>query len=172
VRLFPFTLGYAVPIYSEPIVESRIRTTFDYAFMERVQTHEGATPKLELRPLTTDPLTLLGATVIPIRLLHGPHFRVLGFRFGNVAYCTDTNHIPEESWSLLEGLDTLVLDCLRITKHPTHFCMEEALAVVERLRPRKTYLTHVSHELDYHQTNATLPANVELAYDGLSIPLT
>jgi phosphoribosyl 1,2-cyclic phosphate phosphodiesterase len=62
---------------------------------------------------------------------------VLGFRFGNVAYCTDTNFIPDESWKQLEGLDTLVLDCLRITKHPTHFCMEEALAVVERLKPKK-----------------------------------
>lgn len=172
VRLFPFTLGHAVPIYCEPIVESRIRSTFDYAFIERVQTHEGATPKLELRSLSTEPFELLGATITPIRLLHGPHFQVLGFRFGNVAYCTDTNFIPDESWGLLEGLDTLVLDCLRITKHPTHFCMEEALAVVERLKPKRTYLTHVSHELDYHETNATLPKNVELAYDGLSIALT
>jgi phosphoribosyl 1,2-cyclic phosphate phosphodiesterase len=121
VRLFPFTLGHAVPIYCEPIVESRIRSTFDYAFMERVQTHEGAIPKLELRPLTTEPLELLGAKVIPIRLLHGPHFQVLGFRFGNVAYCTDTNFIPDESWGLLEGLDTLVSGLPAITKHPTHF---------------------------------------------------
>lgn len=172
VRLFPFTLGHAVPIYCEPIVESRIRSTFDYAFMERVHTHEGATPKLELRQLSLEPLDLLGTTVIPIRLLHGPHFQVLGFRFGNVAYCTDTNFIPDESWSLLEGLDTLVLDCLRITKHATHFCLEESLEVVQKLQPKRTYLTHVSHELDYYETNKLLPKHVELAYDGLHIPLT
>jgi len=172
VRLFPFTLGHAVPIYCEPLVEQRIRTTFDYAFLERVHTHDGATPKLELRRLELTPLDILGCRITPIRLVHGPHFEVLGFRFGNVAYCTDTNHIPDESWGLLEGLDTLVLDCLRVTPHPTHFCMDEALAVVERLKPKRTYLTHVSHELDYYQTNTILPAGVEMAYDGLDIPLT
>jgi len=65
-----------------------------------------------------------------------------------------------------------VLDCLRITKHATHFCLEESLEVIEKLRPKRTYLTHVSHELDYYETNAILPKHVELAYDGLHIPLT
>jgi phosphoribosyl 1,2-cyclic phosphate phosphodiesterase len=171
VRLFPFTLGHAVPIYCEPDVEKRIRTTFDYAFLERIHTHDGATPKLELRPLNEQPFELLGTEIIPIRLLHGPYFKVLGFRFGNVAYCTDTNEIPETSWSLLEGLDVLILDSLRETPHPTHFCLEESLSVIERLKPRQSYLTHLSHELDYFETNSKLPTGVELAYDGLTIPL-
>jgi phosphoribosyl 1,2-cyclic phosphate phosphodiesterase len=73
---------------------------------------------------------------------------------------------------LLHGLDTLILDALRYTPHPTHFCIEEALAIIEQLKPKKAYLTHLSHEIDYEKVNARLPWNVRLAYDGLRIPLT
>jgi len=97
---------------------------------------------------------------------------VLGFRIGNVAYCTDTNEIPEESWSRLDGLDVLVLDGLRNRPHATHFSLDEAVVVAERLRPRRTFFTHVSHELDYDETNRKLPPGMELAYDGQRILLT
>ncbi|MBI3838858.1 MAG: MBL fold metallo-hydrolase, partial [Planctomycetia bacterium] len=107
----------------------------------------------------------------PIRLEHGK-FRVLGFRFGNVAYCTDTNGIPAESWPLLEGLDVLVLDALRPKPHPTHFSLDEAIEVAQRLKPKRTYFTHMSHDLEHEATNASLPSGMELAYDGLRIPLT
>lgn len=172
LRLIPFAIGGAVPLYCEPIVENRIRHAFDYAFSTRPQTHEGAVPNLELRSIGLEPFDVLGATIQPIRLLHGPHFQVLGFRIGKVAYCTDTNFIPEESWPLLEGLDVLVLDGLRFRPHPTHFCVEEALAVAERIQPKQTYLTHVCHDLDYQATNRSLPDRVQLAYDGQRIPLT
>ena len=107
-----------------------------------------------------------------MRLLHGPRFPVLGFRFGNVAYCTDTNGIPPESRDKLQGLDVLILDCLRREPHTTHFGLDEALAVATDLAPKRTLLTHVSHDLDYEEVSAELPANVELAYDGLSLELT
>ena len=81
------------------------------------------------------PFEVLGQQFLPIRLHHGP-FTVLGFRVGNLAYCTDVNRIPDESWSLLEGLDTLILDALRFQPHPTHFSLQEALAVIDRLKPR------------------------------------
>jgi phosphoribosyl 1,2-cyclic phosphate phosphodiesterase len=97
---------------------------------------------------------------------------VLGFRFGNVAYCTDTNSIPETSFPLLEGLDTLVLDCLRPTAHPTHFNIDEAVEAARRIGAGQTYFTHMGHELDHEATNAALPQGIELAYDGLRIPLT
>ena len=111
-------------------------------------------------------------SVFPFRLKHGPRFSVLGFRIGNVAYCTDTNEIPKESWPLLEGLDTLVLDGLRRKPHATHFSIDQAVAVARELKPRRTFFTHVSHDLDYDETNSQLPAGMELAYDGQVILLT
>jgi phosphoribosyl 1,2-cyclic phosphate phosphodiesterase len=106
--------------------------------------------------------------VLPIRLEHG-RFAVLGFRVGDLAYCTDVSRIPPESWPLLGGLDTLILDALRHEPHPTHFSLEEALAVIERLKPRRAYLTHLSHSFDHGPTESTLPPQVALAYDGLTL---
>src|SRR5262249_60207217 len=95
-----------------------------------------ATPQLEIRTITEEPFSLLGLTVRPIRLWHGD-LPVLGFRINNVAFCTDVSRIPDESWPLLEGLDTLVLDALREKPHPTHFSVGQALQVVERVGPRR-----------------------------------
>ncbi len=172
LRLFQFYLGHAVPLYCEAIVEDRIRRSFDYAFTDHEPTHAGAVPQLTFHRITLEPFHVLGQRVIPIRLKHGPRFEVLGFRFGNVAYCTDTNEIPPESWPLLEGLDVLVLDALRPRPHATHFGLDEAIAVAEKLRPKRTLFTHMSHELDYTATNARLPKGMELAYDGQHVPLT
>jgi phosphoribosyl 1,2-cyclic phosphate phosphodiesterase len=172
LRLMPFFLGHAVPLYCEDFVEQRIRTAFDYAFTGLEPTHAGAVPQLTFHRVTLEPFEVLGARVIPIRLRHGPRFEVLGFRFGNVAYCTDTNEIPSESWPLLDNLDVLILDALRPRRHPTHFCLEEAIAVAQRLRPRRTLFTHVAHELDYAETNRRLPPGMELAHDGQRVPLT
>ncbi|MEM9657581.1 MAG: MBL fold metallo-hydrolase, partial [Planctomycetota bacterium] len=118
------------------------------------------------------PFRVLGAEVTPIRLEHGPRFRVLGFRFGNVAYCTDTNGVPPESKEKLQGLDVLVLDCLRRNPHTTHFGLEQSLQVVNELRPRRTLLTHASHDFDHDQICAELPPGVDLAYDGQVVPLS
>lgn len=172
VRILQFYLGRPVPLYCEEVVEQRIRQAFDYAFTEREPTHAGAVPQLAFHRISTAPFELLGARLAPIRLQHGPHFDVLGFRVGNVAYCTDTNFIPDESWPLLKGLDVLVLDALRDRPHATHFSLKEAVEVARRVQARRTILTHVSHELDYAQTNAKLPNGVELGYDGQRIPLT
>ena len=97
---------------------------------------------------------------------------MLGFRFGNVAYCTDTNGIPDASWPLLERLDVLVIDGLRHRPHPTHFSLEEALEVARKLQPRRTLFTHISHDLEHEATNAALPPGMELAYDGMVVPLS
>ncbi len=103
---------------------------------------------------------------MPVPLVHGG-FNVLGFRIGDVAYCTDVNRIPEASWPRLEGVRTLVIDALRFKPHPTHFSLDEALDVIARLKPERAFLTHTSHEFDYEETNRALPPGVELAYDGL-----
>jgi phosphoribosyl 1,2-cyclic phosphate phosphodiesterase len=170
LRIFPFYLGHPVPIYCEPHVGERIRRTFDYAFADMEPTHAGATPQLELNPIGTDPFDVLGATVQPLRLQHGPRFQVLGFRVGKVAYCTDVSAIPGETWPRLAGLETLILGALRRRRHPTHFSLDEAVEAARRVGASQTYFTHLSHELDYEATNATLPPEIQLAYDGLRVP--
>jgi phosphoribosyl 1,2-cyclic phosphate phosphodiesterase len=171
LRLFPFYLGKPVPLFCEPQVEARIRHSFDYAFSGPAPTHAGATPRLEFRSIGLEPFEVLGMEVVPIRLQHGPRFQVLGFRFGNIAYCTDTNEIPPESMERLQGLDVLILDALRLQPHVTHYSLDEAVEVARQLKPRRTLLTHTSHELDYHAVNASLPEGIEMAYDGQRLKL-
>lgn len=172
LRLFPFVLGHAMPLYCEIAVERRIRQVFDYAFTGIEPTHSGGIPLLEIQTIDEQPFSLLGSEVTPIRLLHGPRFKVLGFRFGNVAYCTDVSEIPESSMEKLEGLDVLVLDSLRNEPHPTHFSFDQSIAIANRLKPKVTYFTHTSHELEYEATNNRLPPHIRMGYDGLRIPLT
>ena len=171
LRLFPYYLGHPLPVYCEDQVEARIRKSFDYAFTHEAPRYAAAVPQIAFQRITTEPFEVLSQPIIPLRLEHGK-FRVLGFRFGNIAYCTDTNLIPPESWPLLEGLDVLVVDALRLKPHPTHFSLGQAVEVAERLAAKRTYFTHMSHDLEHEGTNATLPAGMELAYDGLRIPLT
>jgi phosphoribosyl 1,2-cyclic phosphate phosphodiesterase len=172
LRLLPFYLGHAVPLYCEPLVEDRIRKSFDYAFAEVEPTHTGAVPQLVFQRIGLAPFDLLGATITPLRLKHGPRFDVLGFRIGNVAYCTDTSGIPPESLALLQGLDVLILDALRMRPHLTHLSLDEAIAISRQLQPRRTIFTHMSHDLGHAATNAKLPEGMELGYDGMQVPLT
>lgn len=171
LRLFPFHLGRPVPLYCEPLVQRRIERSFDYAFDRGPQTHAGAIPSLQFFPIGLQPIDVLGTTIRPLRLLHGPKFEVLGFRIGNIAFCTDTNFIPEESFHILQGVEYLILDALRHSPHPTHFNVEQAVEVAKRLQPKQTYLTHVCHDLDHASTCKSLPEGIDLAYDGLRIPL-
>lgn len=173
LRLFGHYLDAPVPLYCEEIVEERIRASFDYAFGEYVSpfpsNHWGAIPQLVIHRIGLEPFEILGQVVQPIRLLHG-QLPVLGYRVGNVAFCTDVSRVPDESWPLLAGLDVLIIDALRHKPHATHFSVDQALEVVKRVQPRQTYLTHISHGLEHVKTNAELPVGVQLAYDGLVIP--
>jgi phosphoribosyl 1,2-cyclic phosphate phosphodiesterase len=161
-------LGGPMPLFCAGEVEDKIREAFSYAFgREADLLPAGFIPKLAFQQITERPFTVLGERVVPIPLLHA-RFDVFGFRFGDVAYCTDVNLIPDKSWPLLQGLRVLVLDALRPRPHPGHFSVDEALAVIARVKPERAYLTHMGHELDHEPTNRLLPAGVELAYDGLS----
>jgi phosphoribosyl 1,2-cyclic phosphate phosphodiesterase len=161
-------LGAPLPLYCTPEVEGKIRTVFSYAFGPAAeQLPAGLIPKLTFERISTEPFVVLGQQVTPIPLIHA-HFDVLGFRIGDVAYCTDVNQIPRDSWPRLEGLRVLVLDALRYKPHPAHFGLEEALDVIRQFRPQQAYLTHMSHELEHETVNRQLPSNVQLAYDGLS----
>lgn len=167
VRVFPIRLNGPVPIYCNAETEARVRTTFDYACTDPSRPMSVYVPQLAFHRIAPgEPFSVLGERVMPILLEHAS-FQVLGFRIGDVAYCTDVSRIPEASWPLLEGLDVLVLDALRFRPHPAHFSIHEALEVIARLRPRQAYLTHISHDVEHTEVQKQLPANVALAYDGL-----
>jgi phosphoribosyl 1,2-cyclic phosphate phosphodiesterase len=165
----PFNYGRAerIPAYGSPEALDVIKTAFPYAF-DNVQTHPGGVPRLEARCLDKQPVEVFGLEFLPVPVFHGRR-TVFGFRFGAAGYVTDQSDIPEESVPLLEGLDVLFLDALRRIPHPSHSTVDQAVAWVERLRPKRTYLTHISHDLGHEETNAELPPRVELAYDGLVI---
>jgi len=156
-RLFPKALGGPVPIYCEEETERTIRTVFHYAFHDAaLRMPAGGVPQLAFRRIAPgEAFEALGQRILPIRLNHG-RFDVLGFRVGDLAYCTDVNRIPEASWAMLGGLDTLLLDALRPEPHPTHFHLDAALAAVARLRPRRTYLTHLSHAFEHAEAESAL----------------
>jgi phosphoribosyl 1,2-cyclic phosphate phosphodiesterase len=168
-RQFPRKLGGPLPLFCTDEVEAVVRRVFGYAFdSHAADLPAGVVPKLEFRRIEpAEPFVVLGEAVTPIPLLHG-RFRSLGFRVGDVAYCTDVSHIPDDSVPLLEGLDVLILDALKPGKpHPAHLSVEQALGWVERLKPRRTILTHMGHEMETAALRRTLPAGVEPAYDGL-----
>ncbi len=169
-RLFPKAIGGPVPIFCEDATEDDIRRVFHYAFSDHAQKiPAGGVPRIRFeRVRPYEEFEVLGERVMPVRLEHG-RFQVLGYRVGNLAYCTDVNRIPEESMERLQGLDVLILDALRFESHPTHFSLDEALAVVATLRPKHAYLTHLSHVFGHAEVEATLPEGVSLAYDGLSL---
>jgi phosphoribosyl 1,2-cyclic phosphate phosphodiesterase len=164
IRRFNMIQGGPIPCYANAETWETIRRTFYYVF-DSLPRLGGGIPRVEAHEVD-GPIVVGGVRVGPVPLWHG-RLPILGFRFGEFAYLTDCNGIPDESWKLLEGVDTLVLDALRDKPHSTHFSLGEALAVIARMRPRRAYLTHMAHELGHAATAARLPAGVELAYDGL-----
>jgi phosphoribosyl 1,2-cyclic phosphate phosphodiesterase len=164
VRRFNVLGGGTIPAFADERTAADLRRMFTYVFSPPSE-KGGGIPKVSLTTIEGR-FTLDGVDVQPVPLFHGSR-PILGFRVGNFAYLTDCNRIPDESWPLLEGLEVLVLDALRHRPHPTHFTVAEALQVVERVTPAQTYLTHICHDLPHEATNATLPAGVALAYDGL-----
>lgn len=169
VRVFPWKQKRPMPVYCADDVEEVIRQAFSYAFHPPPDTAPSfVLPQLEFHRIDHRPFEVLGESVTPVPLTHG-RFNVLGFRIGDLAYCTDVNKIPDASWPLLAGLDTLILDCLRPGEgHPSHFGLDDALAVVERVRPKRTYFTHMSHKWDVDHL-PPLPPGVTPAFDGLRI---
>jgi phosphoribosyl 1,2-cyclic phosphate phosphodiesterase len=162
------TLGGPIPLYCTAEVEGKIRNTFSYAFGPQAESlPAGMIPKLSFARIDNAPFNVLSQVVTPIPLIHA-HFDVMGFRIGDVAYCTDVSQVPRDSWPRLEGLRVLVLDALRFKPHPAHFGLEQALDVIRQFRPERAYLTHMSHEMEHETVNHMLPPNVQLAYDGLS----
>jgi phosphoribosyl 1,2-cyclic phosphate phosphodiesterase len=168
VRRFNAIRCGPLDVWASPVTHKKLTECFGYAFCEPDPAIKVFRPNLVRRVIDADKFQVEGVTWTLVPLLHGD-MPVLGFRVGKLAYCTDVSTMPESSFALLEGLDVLVLDALAWHKHPTHFSIEEALAVVDRVKPRRTFFTHIAHNCGHVETNARLPAGVELAYDGLRV---
>ncbi len=164
VRPFNFRQG-PIPLFAAADTLASIQRIFGYIFDRAA---ESSVPHLELHTLSGGPFCLFDFEVTPIPLMHG-HKAIYGFRFGRVAYLTDHSEIPPASLELLHGLDVLFLDALRYRPHPTHTTVGRALEYVEMLRPRRAFFTHICHELPHAGTEAKLPPDVRIAYDGMLV---
>ena len=166
LRPFNFLQRGNIPIYAAEEAMATIRRCFDYIFREGPT--QSSRPKVEANIFDSSPIPLFGTDFTPVRLHHG-NGTTHGFRFGDVAYLTDHSDIPDESLELLVDLDVLFLDALRLKPHPTHTTLDQALAWVERLRPRRAFLTHMGHDLGHARTEEKLPPHVRLSHDGLKV---
>lgn len=167
VRPLNFKHRRAMNVYAEPRVQAELRNRFAYVFAE--SPYPGA-PRLVLQDIDSQTNIEIGSLkVMPIRLWHG-QLPILGYRFGKFTYLTDVNRIEDAELEKIKGTEILALDALHHSKHHSHFNLEEALAMIERIQPKQAYLVHISHRMGLTEDiNAQLPKNVALAYDGLSI---
>lgn len=166
IRAFNYHSRKPVHIYCEKYVEDSLKMEFSYAFAENK--YPGA-PDWETHIIDDTPFTINGVEIIPIR---GRHFRlpVLGYRIGNIAYCTDMNHIPQEEFAKLQGLEHFVINCVRRGHHISHFSLEEAIETAQKVGAKHSWLTHLSHQLPRQEVlEKELPAGISPAYDGLTI---
>lgn len=165
-----FSRENPIPIYAEPNVLDIIHQRLFYCFSEQPKP---GLAHLSLNPIETlSPFNVLGVEIKPVRVWHY-RLPIVGYRIGDFAYITDMLMMPEEEYSRLEDLDTLVVNALRHKPHLSHQNLESALALIARLAPRQAYITHMSHQIGLHAIEEKkLPANVAFAYDGLTISVT
>lgn len=166
VRRFNILQQRAMPCYGDAATIADVRQTFSYVF-DAATPSGGGLPLIET-VVVDGPFRIGQQDIAPIPIFHGTR-PILGLRLGAFAYLTDCSRIPDASWPLLEGLDVLVLDALRDRPHPTHFSLAEAIEAAHRIGARRTWFTHMSHDLGHAVTCARLPAGMELAYDGLVV---
>ena len=173
VRAFNFVdypTIHSTHIYGNEATINRVTMEYDYAFAENK--YRGV-PVIELHTIDTDiPFEAAGVEIVPILGHHSDRFRSVGYRFGEVAYITDFSRIDPTEEAKLKGVKVLVINALRWKKHDSHFSVNEAVAIINRVRPERAYLTHMSHDIGlYDEAQAKLPNGVMLAYDGLTVEL-
>ena len=164
IRIFNLIQKSSVPLYARKTHIREIKERFSYAFRKS----QGLVPRVDLKEIRGE-FDLFGKIVRSFKVTHTANADVTGYRIENFAYITDCKTIPKKSMEMLTGLEVLVINALRYEKHDGHFNLEEALALIDELKPKRAYLTHMSHEFDYEKLCRELPANVRPAYDGLSI---
>ncbi len=167
IRPYYYQMG-PVPIYSDERVLAALQRRYEYIFT--TENRYPSAPEVSSNVISeNDSFILHGVEVIPIRVMHGD-LPILGYRFGNIAYLTDVKSVPEKEKEKLKNLDVLITTALRLDPHKTHSNLEEALALVEELQPKKAYFSHISELLGFHEeVEKTLPENIFLAYDGLEL---
>jgi len=168
IRSFNFLQQKDMPIYGQPAALDQLKTEFAYVFSSNK--YPGV-PQVNLNPLENKPFHINGTEVTPVEVMHYK-LPVFGYRIAGFTYITDANHISEEEKEKIKGSEVLVLNALQKTPHISHFTLEEALVVIDELKPKKAFLTHISHKLGLHaEVTNELPDHVRLAYDGLKVEI-
>ncbi|HET7205381.1 MAG TPA: MBL fold metallo-hydrolase [Terriglobales bacterium] len=165
LRPLSFRRPEKIPLYARPEAAEFLRNMFRYIFDADYKF--GGIARVELNVIN-GPVQLFGAQFQPVPVIHGDT-EIYGFRFGSAAYLTDFSDLPEASLAQLSGLDILFLDALRHKPHPTHSTVENSLRIVDRVKPKRAFFTHICHDLPHAATNASLPANVRLSHDGMKL---
>ena len=168
LRPYTYKMG-EVPIYAQKRVLESLKVRFSYIF-ETKNRYAGA-PKLSANIIDSESFMLDGVKVTPLLVMHG-NLPITGYRFDDIAYITDLKTMSNEEKKKLVNLDILIVNALRITEHPTHLNLEEALGFVNEIKPKRAYFTHISHKLGFHdEVEKILPENVFLSYDGLILSI-
>jgi phosphoribosyl 1,2-cyclic phosphate phosphodiesterase len=166
IRGFNYAQKSSIPLYAQAPVIEQLKREFAYAFAE--DKYPGV-PEIEVHEIENRPFTIAGVSIIPILVKHY-YLDVLGFRFGDFTYITDANFISDEELDKVRGSKVIVINALRKTTHISHFTLDEALEVIEKIKPEKAYITHISHMMGLHaEVEKELPAHVHLAFDGLTL---
>jgi len=165
LRPLSFHRDGKIPLYARPEAAEFIRNMFSYIF--EAEYKFGGLAQVELKPID-GAFDLFGARFDPVTVVHG-ETEIYGFRFGSAAYLTDHSQVPESSLEQLQDLDILFLDALRHKPHPTHSTVENSLKIVDSVKPKRAFFTHICHDLPHEATNAALPPNVRLSYDGMKL---
>jgi len=157
----------AIPAYCDAQTAAEVRKRFSYIFEDTQE--GGGKPKVDL--IETEPYSVFTVKDIQVQLLPVMHggIQIAAFKTGRFAYVTDVSEVPERTFKELKGIDVLVLDALRHEPHPTHFSVSQALEAAEIIGAKKVYFTHIAHALEHNKTEAQLPGNVKMAYDGLEL---
>ncbi|MEK9565943.1 MAG: MBL fold metallo-hydrolase [Flavobacteriaceae bacterium] len=167
IRPFFFRQG-DIPVYGSPRVMENLNTRFGYIFSAENK-YPGAPSVAQHIIHPQSPFEIKGKTIVPVEVYHNT-LSVLGYRIDDFCYLTDVKTISAEEREKLKNLDVLVLSALRIEAHPNHLNLEEALEMIEKIQPQRAYLTHISHLMGFHEeVSKTLPDNVFLAYDTLTV---
>lgn len=168
LRPLSFRTPEGIPLYADDLTADVLQRVFSYTF--RTEDRYPTSARVHIHPLPPAPgcVTLFGADFQRINVTHGRE-TITGYRFGSAAYLTDMSDLPDESIALLGNLDVLILDALRREPHPSHSHLAKSISLVELLKPRRAFFTHMSHDLDHARTEAELPPHIRLAYDGLQL---
>lgn len=168
MRRYNIMHNKVIPLYIKPEFDAELRRIFSYIYETPLQLGGGVSELENRHAFPGQSFTIGTYTITPLKLMHGI-LPILGYRINDFAYLTDCSEIPEETYALLKGVKVAVIDALRPAPHPTHFSIDQAVEAAKKMKVEQAYFTHIAHGLEHHETNARLPKNMQLAYDGLEV---